>query len=107
MTEPKYTAQQAAEAGARKLQDSYFKTVVQEHFSRRWEPDYREALKQRQIWCEGTFAAQKWGHNLTRLLRRGLETAEDHCLLSAAALNLKTTISASPWRAARFWRGGT
>ena len=55
----------------------------------RWEPEYREALKQRQIWCEGTFAAQKWGHNLTRLLRRGLEAAEDHCLLSAAALNLK------------------
>ena len=39
-------------------------------------------LKQRQIWCEGTFAAQKWGHNLTRLLRRGLEAAEDHFLLS-------------------------
>lgn len=82
-------------AGARKLQDSYFKTVVQEHFSRRWEPEYREALKQRQIWCEGTFAAQKWGHNLTRLLRRGLEAAEDHCLLSAAALNLKRMIKHS------------
>lgn len=82
-------------AGARKLQDSYFKTVVQEHFSRRWEPEYREALKQRQIWCEGTFAAQKWGHNLTRLLRRGLEAAEDHCLLSATALNLKRMIKYS------------
>lgn len=79
-------------AGARKLQDSYFKPVVQQHFSRRWEPEYREALKQRQIWCEGTFAAQKWGHNLTRVLRRGLEAAEDHCLLSAAALNLKRMI---------------
>lgn len=79
-------------AGARKLQDSYFKTAVQQHFFRRWESEYREALKQRQIWCEGTFAAQKWGHNLTRLLRRGLEAAEDHCLLSAAALNLKRMI---------------
>ena len=68
-------------AGARKLQDSYFKTAVQQHFFRQWESEYREALKQRQIWCEGTFAAQKWGHNLTRLLRRGLEAAEDHCLL--------------------------
>ena len=79
-------------AGARKLQDSYFKAVVQRHFSRRWEPEYREALKQRQIWCEGTFATQKWGHNLTRLLRRGLEAAEDHCRLSATALNLKRMI---------------
>ena len=33
--------------------------------------------------CEGTFAIQKRCHNLTRVLRRGLEAAEDHCLLSA------------------------
>lgn len=79
-------------AGARKLQDSYFKPSVQRHFARRWEPEYLEALNKRQIWCEGTFAAQKWGHNLTRLLRRGLEAAEDHCLLSATALNLKRMI---------------
>nr|WP_302467306.1 transposase [Intestinimonas massiliensis (ex Afouda et al. 2020)] len=49
-------------------------------------------MRKRQIWCEGTFAAQKWGHNLTRVLRRGLEAAEDHCLLSATALNLKRMI---------------
>ncbi len=79
-------------AGARKLQDSYFKPVVQQHFSRRWELEYREALKQRQVWCEGTFAIQKRCHNLTAVLRRGLEAAEDHCLLSAAALNLKRMI---------------
>lgn len=78
--------------GARKLLGSYFKPSVQRHLSRRWEPEYRQALKQRQIWCEGTFAAQKWGHNLTRVLRRGLEAAEDHCLLSATALNLKRMI---------------
>ncbi len=53
---------------------------------------YREALKLRQIWCEGTFAAQKRGHNLTRVLRRGFEAAEDHCLLSAAVMNLKRMI---------------
>ena len=79
-------------AGSRKLQDSYFKHSVQRHFSKRWEPEYREALKKRQIWSEGTFAAQKWGHNLTRVLRRGLKAAEDHCLLSATALNLKRMI---------------
>lgn len=79
-------------AGARKLQDSYFKPTIQRHFARRRTPEYRDALRQRQIWCEGSFAAQKWGHNLTRVLRRGLEAAEDHCLLSATALNLKKMI---------------
>lgn len=58
--------------GARKLTDSYFKPSVR-----------------RQIWSEATFAAQKRTHNLTRVLRRGLEATEDHCLLSAIALNLK------------------
>ena len=78
--------------GARKLSDSYFKPSVQRHLSRWKEPDYKQALKQRQIWCEGTFAIQKRCHNLTRVLRRGLEAAEDHCLLSATALNLKRMI---------------
>ena len=78
--------------GARKLSDSYFKPSVQPHLSRRKEPDYKQALKQRQIWCEGTFAIQKRCHNLTRVLRRGLEAAEDHCLLSATALNLRRMI---------------
>ena len=78
--------------GARKLSDSYFKPSVQRHLSRWTEPDYKQALKQRQIWCEGTFAIQKRCHNLTRVLRRGLEAAEDHCLLSATALNLRRMI---------------
>mgnify|MGYP001293262308 FL=1 len=62
------------------------------NINRQHEPEYREALKLRQIWCEGTFAVQKRDHNLTRVLRRGLEAAEDHCLLSATALNLKRMI---------------
>ena len=78
--------------GARKLSDSYFKPSVQRHLSRWKEPDYKQALKQRQSWCEGTFAIQKRCHNLTRVLRRGLEAAEDHCLLSATALNLRRMI---------------
>lgn len=82
----------ADQRGARKLLDSYFKPSVQRHLSKRWEPEYREALKQRQIWCEGTFAVQKRCHNLTRVLRRGIEAAEDHCLLSATALNLKRMV---------------
>lgn len=47
----------------------------------------------RQIWCEGSFAAQKARHNLRCLYRRGLEAAEEHCLLSAMALNLKRMVS--------------
>ena len=78
--------------GARKLSDSYFKPPVQRRLSRWEKPAYRETLKQRQIWCDGIFAVQKRTHNLTRVLRRGLEAAEDHCLLSATALNLKRMI---------------
>lgn len=78
--------------GARRILDSYFKPSVRRNLSRYGEPEYREALKLRQIWCEGTFAIQKRLHNLTRILRRGLEAAEDHCLLSATALNLKRMI---------------
>ena len=78
--------------GARKLEHSYFASERQRHLAHRHDADYKDALKKRQIWCEGTFAAQKWGHNLTRVLRRGLGAAEDHCLLSATALNLKRMI---------------
>ena len=78
--------------GARKLEHSYFRAERQENINSLETPEYREALKLRQIWCEGTFAAQKRSHNLTRVLRRGLEAAEDHCLLSAVALNLKRMI---------------
>ena len=78
--------------GARRLLDTYFRPTVRRHLARQNEPDDLDALRKRQIWCEGTFAAQKWGHNLTRVLRRGLEAAEDHCLLSATALNLKRMI---------------
>lgn len=52
----------------------------------------RHVLVLRQIWCEGAFAAQKARHNLRRLFRRGLEAAEDHCLLSATAFNIKRMV---------------
>lgn len=75
--------------GGRKLEDSYFKPSVQRSRARQDTAAYREALKARQVWCEGTFSLQKRCHSLTRTLRRGLEAVEDHCLLSAVALNLK------------------
>ena len=55
--------------GARKLLDSYFRPAVRRDLARQDEPEYLDALRKRQIWCEGTFAAQKWGHRLTRILR--------------------------------------
>ena len=78
--------------GARKVSVSYFAADRQRSLERRSSPEYREALKLRQVWCEGSFSAQKREHNLARVLRRGLEAAEDHCLLSATALNLKRII---------------
>lgn len=77
---------------ARRLTRSVFEDASQKNLSQADSPEYRQALRLRQIWCEGTFAIQKWSHNLTRVLRRGLEAAEDHCLLSATALNLKRMI---------------
>ena len=76
----------------RVVQRSYFHEARQLEERRRSTLEYREALRLRQIWCEGTFAIQKHGHNLTRLTRRGIAAAEDHCLLSAAAINLKRMI---------------
>lgn len=77
---------------ARKLERNYFEPVIQQDLARRDEPEYKEALKLRQIWSEGTFSAQKREHNLMKIQRRGIEAAEDHCLLSATALNLKRMI---------------
>ena len=54
---------------------------------------HTQILRLRQIWCEGSFAAQKARHNLRGLYRRGLEAAESHCLLSAMAINLKRMVS--------------
>ena len=77
---------------AKRLTRSVFEDAAQKNLSRVDLPEYQQALRLRQIWCEGTFAIQKWSHNLTRVLRRGLEAAEDHCLLSAVSLNLKRMI---------------
>ena len=79
----------------RKVERSYFRPSAEKNFSRQNEQEYTDALRKRQIWCEGTFAAQKRGHNLRYLFRRGLEAAEDHCLLSATAMNLKRMIQAA------------
>jgi transposase len=76
----------------RRIQVNIFEEVVKKHHAIDSLPECREALKKRQIWSEGTFAAQKARHNLKQVLRRGLEAAQTHCLLSATAMNLKRLV---------------
>lgn len=83
---------ESVQHGVRRLVRSVFEDAAKANLSQSATPEYRQALRKRQIWCEGTFAIQKWNHNLRQVLRRGLEAAEDHCLLSAVALNLKRMI---------------
>ena len=77
------------------IERNYFWKEIRADIDKLETLPYQRALRKRQIWSEGTFAAQKWGNNLARLFRRGIEAAEDHCLLSATALNLKRMIRAS------------
>lgn len=85
-------AQCVGKGRTKRMERNYFWRESREDLMELDSPMYQRALRKRQIWSEGTFAAQKWGHKLDRLLRRGLEAAEDHCLLSATALNLKQMI---------------
>jgi len=73
----------------RKIFVNIFEAASQQNHERCGTPEHKHILDLRQIWCEGTFAAQKARHNLQFLYRRGLEAAEEHCLLSAMAMNLK------------------
>jgi transposase len=71
-----------------------FQHIMDKHHESDGSAEYNDALRKRQIWCEGTFAAQKARHNLRQLLRRGLRAAADHCFLSACAVNLKRLLKA-------------
>jgi len=68
--------------------------IMDEHHKCDGSAEYNDALRKRQIWCEGTFAAQKARHNLGQMFRRGLRAAADHCFLSACAVNLKRLVRA-------------
>jgi transposase len=76
----------------RKIGINIFEQAVRRNHEKDGTTEHRHALVLRQIWCEGTFAAQKAMHNLQRLYRRGLEAAEEHCLMSAMAMNLKRMV---------------
>ena len=74
------------------LRVNIFEKAMAANHAKDGTPEHEHILKLRQIWCEGSFAAQKARHNLKRLFRRGKEAAETHCLLSATALNLKRMV---------------
>ena len=82
----------SASGKSRTVRVNIFEDSVKRQRETDASPAHKHVLNLRQIWCEGSFAAQKWMHNLRRLFRRGLEAAEDHCLLSATALNLKRMV---------------
>jgi hypothetical protein len=73
----------------RRIRRNIFQDIIDSNLALKDTEKYKQILNLRQIWCEGTFGAQKQNHNLKQLFRRGIEAATDHCLLSATALNLK------------------
>lgn len=77
---------------SRKIAVNIFEDSVQSNRHLYETKLHKRILNLRQIWCEGSFAIQKFKYNLKHLFRRGIEAANDHCLLSATALNLKRLI---------------
>ena len=77
---------------SRSIRKNIFEESVKRQREKDGTPTHKQILRLRQIWCEGSFAAQKRMHNLRCLSRRGIEAAQDHCLLSATALNLKRMV---------------
>lgn len=73
------------------LQMDYW-ALEEQHAMNNGTPAYGEAMRKRRIMCEGNFAHQKSGHNLTRTRKRGLGNAFEHCLLSATALNVRRMV---------------
>lgn len=78
----------------KRIKVNILEKVVKQHHEKDGNCEHTQILNLRQIWSEGSFAAQKARHNLKYLYRRGLEAAEEQCLLSATALNLKRMIKA-------------
>lgn len=82
----------SAQAQKRTLRVNIFEEAVKKCREREGTAMHTHILNMRQIWCEGSFAAQKARHNLRSLYRRGQEAAEAHCLLSAMALSMKRMV---------------
>jgi len=79
----------------RQIYVSIFDAAVRRNHEKDGTPEHKRILDLRQIWSEGTFAAQKARHNLRFLYRRGLKAAEEHCLMAAMAINLKRLVKST------------
>lgn len=79
---------------SQEIQVNIFEEAARKNHEKDGSERHTKVLLLRQIWSEGSFAAQKAGHNLKFIYRRGLEAAEQQCLLSSTALNLKRMIKA-------------
>jgi len=77
---------------SRRIMVNIFDAAMRHSHKKDGTSEHKRVLALRQVWCEGTFAAQKARHNLKRIHRRGLKAAEEHCLLSAIAVNLKRMV---------------
>lgn len=78
----------------KRIQINIFEEVVKKNHEKDGTERHAKVLLLRQIWSGSSFATQKARHNLKFLYRRGLEAAEQQCLLSSTALNLKRMIKA-------------
>ncbi|HLO02858.1 MAG TPA: IS1182 family transposase [Symbiobacteriaceae bacterium] len=71
--------------------------LLQEHLDQAHERTktdrYRELLRLRTIWCEGTNATLKARHCLRRAMRRGLHNMREQLLMAAAALNIRRLVA--------------
>lgn len=79
---------------SRRIERHLHEEARQEQIKNVNTPEYHNAMKLRQIWCEGNFSHQKEQHNLRRTFKRGIEKITEQCLLSACALNLKRLVKA-------------
>ena len=52
------------ECHTKHIERNYFWKEIRADIDELETPLYQRALRKRQIWSEGTFAAQKWGNNL-------------------------------------------
>ena len=74
------------------VQINIFEDVVKKNHEKDGTETHAKVLLLRQIWSEGSFAAQKARHNLKFLYREGLEAAKQQYLLLSTAINLKRMI---------------
>ncbi|SEB61034.1 IS1182 family transposase [Paenibacillus sp. GP183] len=75
--------------GQKKIERPLFQEARERKVARTQTNVYRDVQKARRVWCEGSFGTMKRCHNLTFTYKKGIQSATEHCLLSALALNIK------------------